>query len=253
LNRPGIALQLYSVREATAKDFKGTLRKVAEMGYEGVEFAGYGGFSAEQLREWLDELKLKAVGSHVGLADLRNDPDAVASFNRKIGSPYVVCPSLPHEGRSDESWREQFVELERIGNRLRDNGLRFGYHNHAFEFTIKLGGETLFDALFSATSPESVFVELDVCWAQAAGYDPIRYAAKYSGRLPLVHLKDYVETEGKVRSVELGRGAVDMKGVIAESIRSGAEWLIVEQEHFDGDPLESVARSAEWLKAAVAR
>jgi sugar phosphate isomerase/epimerase len=245
----GIALQLYTLRDETAKDFAGTLRKVAEIGYQGVEFAGYGGLSPQEMKALLAELNLKAVGSHVGLARLRDHLEEEIAMNVAIGSKYIVCPWLSEEDRRLPGLQATLELFNEAASKLAKHGIQFGYHNHAFELEEKIGDRWLFDEIFARTPAEQVKVEMDVCWVTVAGQDPVEYIAKYAGRLPLIHLKDIrKEADGQVLTVELGKGAVDLPAVIEAAGKAGVEWLIVEQDHCQNPPLESVASSMAWLQ-----
>lgn len=250
MRKMGIGLQLFTLRDETAQDFRGTLRKVAEMGYEGVEFAGYGGIPAEEMKALLDELGLQAIGSHVGLELLRNDLQKEIDYLKTIGAKYMMCPYVAPEDRENaEGWKSLFAFLEEVGIEARKQGLIFGYHNHAFEFETEVDGQFVFDAMYSATSPEAVQVEMDVCWVQFAGQDPLQYIPKYAGRLPLLHLKDFSkDAEGNMQTLELSQGLVDLKGVIQAASDAGTQWLIVEQDVCQNPPLESVSNSFNWLK-----
>lgn len=250
MRRMGIGLQLYTLRQETEENFKGTLRKVAALGYEGVEFAGYGDVTAVEMKELLDELGLKAVGSHVGLAALRSDLQNQIDYLKTIGASYMICPYVAPEEREDaETWKELFVFLQEVGTEARKQGITFCYHNHDFEFKYNISDRLVFDALYAETSPDSVQVELDVCWVQFAGQDPLAYISKYSGRLPLIHLKDFGKDEGGgMKTLELGKGSVNLTAVIDAASDAGVEWLIVEQDHCQIPPLESVANSMNWVK-----
>ncbi|WP_019534693.1 sugar phosphate isomerase/epimerase family protein [Paenibacillus ginsengihumi] len=250
MRRMGIGLQLFTLRDVLAQDFEGTLRQVAELGYEGVEFAGYGGMSAEELSRLLQELNLKAIGAHVGIAKLREDLQGEIAYLKAIGAKYIICPWLGEEDRgSSEAWERVIEEFKTIGAACREQGLVFGYHNHAFEFEVKVGSEFAFDAVYGSTPAESVVVEMDTGWVQFAGQDALAYINRYAGRLPLVHLKDYRKDEnGGMVTLELGEGELDLPAIIQASSDAGAEWLIVEQDRCQNPPLQSVATSIEWLK-----
>ncbi|MGM1046407.1 MAG: sugar phosphate isomerase/epimerase family protein [Bacillota bacterium] len=250
MRKMGIGLQMYTLRDETAQDFRGTLRKVAELGYEGVEFAGYGDIPAEEMKTLLQELGLKAIGSHVGIELLREDLQKEIDYLKTIGAKYMMCPYVAPEDREDaEGWKNLFAFLEEVGAEARKQGLIFGYHNHAFEFEAEVDGEFVFDAMYSTTSPDAVQVEMDVCWVQFAGQDPLAYIPKYAGRLPLLHLKDFSkDAEGNMQTLELSQGSVDLPAVIKASSDAGTEWLIVEQDVCQNPPLQSVSNSLNWLK-----
>src|SRR5688500_13260887 len=184
-----IAVQMYTLRNETERDFAGTLKKVAEIGYTGVEFAGTHGFTAGELFRVLDGLGLCPAGSHCSLNALEKDLNAVLDFNQEIGNEFVVCPWLPEDRRrSADDYRALGEVLNRVGAACRERGLQLCYHNHDFEFQ-RFDGRFGLDILYSATDPALVKAELDTFWIKKAGEDPAAYIRKYSGRAPLIHLK----------------------------------------------------------------
>jgi sugar phosphate isomerase/epimerase len=244
-----VGLQLYTLRDETAKDFVGTLKKVAEIGYEGVEFAGYGGLSSDELSALLQQLQLKAIASHVSLDRLTNHLEQEIEFNLAIGSRYIICPYIAEEDRQEESqWRAIFESLEKIGQRCAERGIGFGYHNHEFELLQKVGDKLVLDAMMDSATPDAVLLELDACWVYYGKQSPVEYIRKYAGRLPLLHLKDMrLTSEGTAQTVELGQGIVDLPAIIDASAQAGVEWLIVEQDKCENPPLESIATSWNWV------
>lgn len=248
--RMGIGLQLYTLRDVMADDFEGVLRKVAAMGYEGVEFAGYGGMEATALKELLDELNLKAIGSHISLPSLLERLDEEIAYLKAIDAQYVICPWLPVEARDAAAWQEHIAAFQIIGERVQAAGLQFAYHNHDFEFQVEMDGKAVFDALYEKIDEKHLKVEMDIGWVQFAGKDPLAYIRTYAGRLPLLHLKDYLkDNEGKIDTVELGRGELPLQDIIKAASEASVQWIIVEQDVCANPPLEAVAESMEWLKA----
>lgn len=250
MRRMGIGLQLFTLREDLAKDFRGTLRQVAEMGYEGVEFAGYGGLPADELKQLLQELNLKAIGAHVSLANMKADLNKEIEYLHTIGAKYLICPYIAAEDRENpEAWKSLFAYFAEAGQQVNEQGLQFAYHNHAFEFEMKVDDQYVFDALYASASPEAIQVEMDAGWVQFAGLDTLQYIANYAGRLPLLHLKDFKGViNGQINTVELGQGEIDLPSVIQAGSDAGVEWIIVEQDRCANPPLESVATSYNWLK-----
>jgi sugar phosphate isomerase/epimerase len=243
-----IALQLYTVRDEAARDFTGTLRQVAEIGYAGVEFAGTGGLSAEELRRLLDDLGLRVAGSHTGLDDLERNLSAALDFSQAIGNPYVVCPWLPQERRgSADGYRALGDLLNRVGAACKERGLQLCYHNHDFEFQ-RFDGQYALDILYAATDPNLVQAELDTYWIKKAGVDPAAYIRQYAGRAPLIHLKD-MATDEKGSFAEVGEGTQDWSSIFEASEAGGARWYIVEQDVCPRPPLESVTISLRNLRA----
>lgn len=230
-----IALQLYSVRDETEKDMPGTLEKLAAMGYTGVEFAGFGGIPAQEMRAKLAGLGLKAVASHTGINLLKERLDEEIEYNLEIGSKYIICPSNRCEPMDDFLKITDF--FDKVGEKCRANGLRFGYHNHDFEF-LKVNDEYYLDALFAGISPENLAAEIDAGWVFYAGIDPAEYIGRYKGRCPLIHVKDFL-TRGERSFTEIGNGIVDNGAVVRAAEAAGAEWLIVEQDVSSRSTLES--------------
>jgi len=239
-----ISVQLYTLREETGRDFAGTLEKVAKIGYKGVEFAGYGGISAKEMRNYLDSFGLKATGSHVAFDILTRNLDEVIEYNLEIGNKYIICPWKEYKGREDYVKTAEL--LNEIGRKCKDNGLKFGYHNHADEFE-SFDGEYGLDIIYKNTDPQLVAAEIDTYWVYYAGVDPVDYIKKYTGRCPLVHLKDMEAGEGK-DFAEVGSGIMDMKAIISAAKDAGCEWFIVEQDVCKKPALESVKISFENLK-----
>ncbi|QAY68185.1 sugar phosphate isomerase/epimerase family protein [Paenibacillus protaetiae] len=243
-----IGLQLYTLRNEAEADFEGMLRKVAALGYEGVEFAGYGGMEADKLRDLLQELGLQAIGSHISLANLEENLEQEIAYLKTIGAQYAICPWLPENKRDAETWSKLIVQFEQFGKRFREEGLEFAYHNHDFEFHVELEGQFVFDTLYNRVSSDLLKVEMDIGWVQFAGQDPFAYISKYAGRLPLLHLKDYRKVGTAMDTVELGRGELPLVKIVESAKQAEVKWLIVEQDNCERPPFEAVAESMQWLK-----
>ena len=176
-----IGLQLYSVREDCERDLPGTLAAVAEMGYAGVEFAGYYGRGARELRGMLDDLGLRCCGTHIGLNTLLGDEQAkTVAFNQELGNPYLIVPGLPEERRNSRAaWLGTAHIFNEIAEQLKPHGMRTGYHNHWVEFQ-PLDGELPWDTFFGNTAP-GVIMQLDTGNALHGGADPVPYLSRYPG------------------------------------------------------------------------
>lgn len=240
-----IALQAYSLRDDAEADFAGTLRRIKEIGYEAVEFAGYHGMSSRELRRLLDELGLKAVSSHVGYQELSESLDRQIEYSVEIGAKYLMCPGYRAEDR--DGWLRFADFLSAAGEKCRAAGLVIGYHNHSREFE-KIDGDYMLDILFEAVRSDAVVAQLDLGWVVYAGVDPVAYLRKYAGRCPLVHIKDF--DENKVQT-EVGTGVLDLPGVVAACREAGVEWMIIETEQYKMEPIDSVRVGLENLKKAV--
>lgn len=241
-----IALQMYTLREEAQKDFKGTLRAVAELGYGAVELAGMGGLSAAELRAELDALGLKVSGAHIGLDRLEGQLSEVIDEMKTLGGRYVVCPWLPPNRRPDgDGYRALAELLSGIATQVQQHGLQLAYHNHDFEFQ-RFGDTTGLHIMRDSSDPALKF-ELDAYWASYAGLDPIPLIGEFAGRIPLVHLKDM--KAGSRVFAEVGHGTLDIPGLIAAAEANGAEWFIVEQDRCERPALESVRMSLDYLRS----
>lgn len=242
-----VALQLYTVRDETAKDFTGTVRKVAQMGYAGVEFAGTGGLSVEAMRELLEETGLKAAGAHVGFNLFQEDLDGQLAYYKALGSRFIGVPALPREMHNPAGFRQAAALMNRFGAEAKAAGLTLYYHNHAFEFQT-VDGERGWDILVAELDPTLVQFEIDCYWAHYAGVDPAGLIRSLAGRFPLIHLKDMVG-EGESRTfAEVGEGIIDWQPVFAASEAQGAQWYVVEQDRCARPSLESAALSLANLR-----
>jgi len=244
-----IALQLYSIREDCARDLPGTLKAVADMGYDGVEFAGYYGRTAQELKKILDDLGLKVAGTHIRLDTLLGDElEKTVEFNKILGNKFLIVPWIPEERRnSKEAWIQTAKLMSEISEQVKPEGMHVGYHNHAAEFT-KIDGEFPWDIFFSAASPD-VVMQLDTGNAmhgEATADDVLEVMKRYPGRAVTVHLKEYSATNKKAL---IGEGDMKWKEFfnLCETI-GGTEWYIIEQESYAYPPLECVKRCLENLK-----
>lgn len=239
-----ISVQLYTLREYTEKDLIGTLEKVAELGYKGVEFAGFFNYPAAEVKAALDRLGLKATGSHTGLDLLKNNLEEVIEYNLTIGNKYVSCPWETFASKEDYVAKAKF--FNEVGQKLKERGITFCYHNHAHEFE-SFDGEYGLDILYKETSPENLKAEMDTYWVTRAGLNAPDYVRKYTGRCPLVHLKDMEPGEDK-HFAEVGEGIIDIKAIVEAGVEGGAEWFIVEQDVCKRPALESIKISINNLR-----
>ena len=233
-----VALQLYSVRKDCEKDLPGVLKAVAGMGYDGVEFAGYYGRDAAELKKMVDDLGLKVAGTHIGLNTLQGDELAkTVEFNKTLGNTFLIVPGLPEERRNSKAaWLETAKIFNEIAAKLKDEGMYTGYHNHAIEFT-EMDGELPWDTFFGNTD-QQVVMQLDTGNALHGGADPVPHLKKYPGRALTVHIKEYSKTNDKAL---VGEGDVKWNEVIDLCTTvAGAQWYIIEQESYAHEPMKCV-------------
>jgi sugar phosphate isomerase/epimerase len=243
-----IGLQLYTVRDDCARDLPGVLKAVAKMGYTGVEFAGYYGRSAEDLRQMLDDDRLKCYGSHLSLDDLLGDNFAkTVAFNQVLGNKLLVVPSLPNERRNSHTALLETAKLfNEIAQKLEPEGMMLAYHDHAEDFKM-VDGEMMWMTLFNNTDSR-VKIQFDIGNALEAGQQAAPYIKKFPGRVVSVHVKDYSPTKPQAL---LGEGDESWKDVLP--LFKGPnrpKWLIVEQETYPYPPLvcaEKCLRNFEAL------
>jgi sugar phosphate isomerase/epimerase len=244
-----ISVQLYTVRDLTATDFAGTMKKVASIGYREVELAGYGNLkTAAEVKKAIDDAGLKVSGAHAPLERLEKELDKVLDENDTLGNKNVICPWLPEARRKDAAgWKQAAATLNKIGRAVHERGFEFAYHNHSFEFQ-KFDGQTGLDLLFDNTDAHLVKAEIDVYWVQHGGEDPVTRINKLSGRIMALHLKDMAAGESK-NFAEVGTGILDFKAILAAGEKAGAQYGAVEQDNTYGTPtLEAIKVSFENLK-----
>lgn len=227
-----VAIQLYSLRDVAPKDVPGTLRKVAAMGYQGVEFAGYYDLAGDTLRRMLDDCGLRCAGAHTGLDSLEADAfDKTAAINKTLGTDRLIVP-----GADLQNLSYTINRLNAAHARAKKCGMRVGYHNHTHEFDLE-NGTTKFDRIFAET-PSDFLVQLDIGWATCAGQNVPAILRKYATRIETVHVKEYSRTNEKAA---VGEGTVPWNALfeILEK-ETAVQWYIVEQEKFAVGPMESV-------------
>ena len=267
-----IALQLYTVRGDMEQDFKGTLQKVKALGYDGVEFAGLFNNAPADINAMCKEIGLVPISAHVPLADMLADVDKVIADYKAIGCEYIVVPYVTEERRpGGDKFFQMVDEIRAIGEKCKAAGLTLLYHNHDFEFKKLESGEYGLDYLYANVPADLLQTELDQCWVKYSGLDPVEYLKKYTGRAPVVHLKDihiegkqegdpyalngWNENETKKSSAfefrPLGNGVQDIPSIIAAAKEAGSKWLVVEQDQpsMGKTPIECAATSMEYLKS----
>lgn len=273
MNKTPIALQLYTVRRDLASDLKGTLEQVKSMGYDGVEFAGLHDHSVEDIRRLVDDLGLVPVSAHVPFQDMISDPDGVLGLYARLGCNYVAVPYMTEEHRPGAPGFAEVIEsIKMLGRVAKEKGMTLLYHNHDFEF-VKVDGVYGLDLLYSSVPADLLQTEIDTCWVNVAGENPVEYVRKYSGRAPIVHLKDFVmkgkekpaqmyeligiQPDARVRRSEenfgfrpVGYGVQDIPAILGAAKDAGAEWIVVEQDNPGPGKtaMESAKLSIDYLR-----
>jgi sugar phosphate isomerase/epimerase len=250
-----IALQVYSVRHDAAKDLAGVLAKVAEMGYEGVEFAGLYDHSPADVRKMLDDNGLKCTGTHIGLDTLLGDQfDKSIEMHQALGNKFPIVPGLAEQYRnSADAWRKTADLFNELADKLEPHGMRTGYHNHSIEFQ-PMDGQVPWDVFFGNTK-DAVVMQLDTGNAMSGGGDPVAILEKYPGRAGTIHLKPYSPSLAKDNPHAGFRPAIGEDETPWERVlglceeQGGTEWYIVEYESDKYPPMEAVEKCLQALKA----
>ncbi len=243
-----VGLQMWTVREQAKANYVETLKRVAALGYEGVEQVhslGYGGLSAKEVKATMDALGLQSTSNHVWLAQMETDLDAVMEFTHELGTKDLVMAWVKPEDRTNQADWERVVEsLQHIAPRVKANGLTLHYHHHDFEFDV-FSGTTVFDRLLHGLSPDQMLMQIDVYWAAKGKQVPTDLIQRLGDRCQLLHFKDMTADETRYFA-EVGTGVIDFPAIA--SVAEHARWFIVEQDFCKGDSFESARTSITNLK-----
>ena len=248
-----LSLQLYSLRDDSAKDFAATIQAVGAMGYEAVEFAGYHGFSAPELKKLLDDNGLKCAGTHTSLESVSDDKlKETAEFNAILGNPYLIVPGVGAEYKGTRDGALRLAEkLAQASKTAAEYGAFVGYHNHGWEFEPfgEIGDYTM--ELLATNTPSEVILQLDTGNAQEGGADPIPFIETWKNRIVTVHLKPFA---ANFDNYYIGEDDSDWKGILSALEGGKTQFIIVEQERYPepNSPQECVARCLKNLRAMTA-
>jgi sugar phosphate isomerase/epimerase len=251
-----LGLQLYTLRDIIGTDPKGILDKVAGFGYKKLETYGYAdgkifGLDFQEFASHAKSLGMKITSGHYGLDKLEGDiwPKAVDDA-KKAGQEYMVIAYIDESARKSlDDYKTICNNLNKAGEICNKNGIRFGYHNHAFEFD-KLDGEVPYDLMLKELDHKNVSMEMDLFWVFNAGVDPVKYFDAYPGRFEQWHVKD-MDKNDRNRNADVGTGAIDFKSLFQHAKLSGMKHWYVEQETYPGDPLDSASASATYMKSIL--
>ena len=247
-------IQLYSVRDDIKSDFKGTITKVAEAGYKGVEAADYNngkfyGLTPEEFKSEIEAVGMEVLSSHTGrplegiIENTNWDEvwawwDTAIDAHKRAGMKFIVTPWMPTPTTLEEL--SQYCDYyNQIGEKCNAAGIKFGYHNHNFEYK-EIEDQIMYDYMLENTDPDKVFFQMDVYWTKQGGYDPVEYFNNYPNRFKLLHIKDEKELGGS-------DSVMDFDNLFKNIDQSGVEYLIVEVEHYNFEPLESIKMSIDYL------
>ena len=267
-----IGIQLYSLRDEMAKDMDATLKAVAEMGYDCVEFAGYFDHTAQEVKAMCEKYGLEPISVHQTHHIFLEDAEAEDAVNylKTLGIKYCAIPWL---GEWETNYDKNIDEIKQVGKLLKNNGIQLLYHNHDFELTQKHGDKTLLDSIYSDVNSDLLCPELDLCWVHYAGCDPVEYIKKYGNIQEIIHLKDFecknlnsgpvyglIDSSGKDNKRDqqndgfeyrpIGYGRQDIKLLFETMENTKIEYVIVEQDgHPTNAPLEDAKMSIDYIRS----
>lgn len=244
-----VGVQLYTLRELckTPADIAKTFTAVSKIGYKCVQVSGIGPIDPKELRKIADDNGLRLAASHVHFDRLLNELPKVIEEHKIWGASQLAIPSIPQDFRSKAGYIEFAKRASQIGSALKKEGITLSYHNHAFEFE-KFDGKTGFEILYENSDPEFLKAELDTYWVQYGGGDVVFWCKRLSGRLVILHAKDYGIKENQPTFMEIGEGNLNWQGILTACKDAATEWIFIEQDRCNYEPLESVRISFENMK-----
>ena len=246
-----IGAQLYTVRDftKTPEAFAETLARVADIGYRTVQVSGTCPYEAEWLRAELDKNGLTCVLTHTAASALTGDTDKVCRDHEIFGCRNVGLGAVPGGKLTDEVYEQFVADFLPVAKRIRENGKRFFYHNHAFEFSRDQNGRRFIERLTEDFPEELLSITLDTYWVQFAGADPAAWIRKLRGRMECIHLKDMTATfKNGNRMAPVGYGNMDFDAILSAAEDACAKYLLVEQDDcYEEDPFTCLEKSYRYL------
>lgn len=241
-----VGVQLYTVRDFTntAEELTNSLKKLRQIGYTAVEMSPFGPLEQKELKNVLDSEGLTMPSTHLGLDQILNEFEKVRDALLFFDCRHVACSGRASD---EEGYKQLAGRMSEAAHKLKEAGITLSYHNHHWEFQ-KFGERTGMQILVEESDPLVNF-QLDTYWVQEGGGDPIAWIRRVSGRIPYLHLKDMTIVDAKVYMAEVGEGNLNWEGIFAAAEEAGTQWYIVEQDHCQRDPFESLAISLRNLKA----
>ena len=241
-----VGLQLYTVRDQMKASVPTTLAAVANAGYKEVEFAGYFGHSAADIRKMLDDLGLVAPSAHVQMPQLGAEWESLLDQANTIGHEYLVCAWIDEAERNIPGYTRIAARFNDAAQRAKQKGVKFGYHNYFFEFN-PIAGQIPYDLLLRECDPGLVAMEIDVFWMTKGGADPVKYMERYPGRFPMLHVKDMGPAPVHAM-LDVGKGTIDWKKILRAGKSGGVKHVFVENDEAK-EPIVSIKTSFRYLNA----
>jgi sugar phosphate isomerase/epimerase len=264
----GLALQLYTIRDAMKTDVAGSLKKVSDTGFKYVELAGYAdrkfyGYEPVAFKKLVNDLGMEILSSHTQVEAqgiTLDNAKQMAEDHAKVGVKYCLQPWIVEEARNSISgYQKMCADWNKVGGIMKEHGIQFGYHNHNFEFATVEGKIPYFDVFMVELDKNLVTMELDLFWTTKAGLNPVDLIKKYPGRFQLFHMKDmytkeapFYTTNGVKDFAPVGEGVINFREILASRELAGNKYLVVEQDQSrDGDPFGDIKKSVINLTTKI--
>jgi sugar phosphate isomerase/epimerase len=242
-----VGIQLYTFRKEMSEDALGTLKRIATLGIKQIESArsekgNYYGLTPKEMKNVCAGLGMTLRSGHVHVDDKFSQTMNEAA---EAGQEYLICSTMPTNGQTVDNYKKVAESFNKTGEECKKMGLKFGYHNHEYEFE-SVNGQVLYDVLLNNTDAGLVHMELDLGWVIVTGKDPMDYFKNFKGRFPLWHLKDM--NMSKKNSTEFGKGGLNIVQMLKNGKESGMKYFFVEQEEYASTPFESMKENMDYLK-----
>ena len=252
-----IASPLFILRDECSKDLMGTLEKLAEIGFDGVEFLGFFGHAPEKIRGKLDSIGLRAIGNHVPFDEFSKDAEKVVAEHGVLGCGFVTIAAPDSKGMPDgEDYPQTLRTMQGIGAMMRGAGMKLLFHNHASELKTASNGKSLLENLLDDCPPDSLYFEPDLGWIKIGGGDPAHYLKKYAARCPAIHFKDFIPDEksgpGNFKFRPTGYGSMNNAELYRMALGCDPEWLVMDHDDAYGrDAFDDLKLSLEYFKNLI--
>ena len=249
-----IGSPLFILREECAKDLMAVLEKLAQTGYDGIEFLGFFGHKPSDIKKKLDSCGIKAVGDHVAFGYFAENTAKVIDEHKEIGCEYITVGGPGTDGMPGGANYSRTIEIfEKLGEAMNNAGMKLLYHNHAEELKTKINGKTILEIMLDDTRPDLLFFEPDLGWISIGGGNPAYYLEKYKERCPVIHFKDYIGAGDGFLFRPTGYGVMNNAELYALSLPCNPEWYIMDHDcAYERDIYFDLAVSLDYFKNLMA-
>lgn len=272
MHRVRMASPLYILRQECAVDLLAVLRKLKQIGFDGVEFLGFFGHGAREVRSWLDDLGLAALGNHVPFRSFLDDINGTLEYHAAVGCAYLTVADWASSGfPGSQTWEKTLAGLEKMGEQARRYGITLLYHNHDTELIERVNGRALMDAILTSTPKQLLSFEPDLGWIEIGGGDSVDYLTRYADRCPVIHLKDYYSTDrgkhglvgdflpqrggaerGYFEFRPTGYGVLNYPKLIPLCLRCNPDWFVLDHDlAYERDSFDDLKLSLDYVRTLL--